>query len=91
MKNEFKPLTKEERVEVYGGFAWMAAIPLVISAVQTAVSCGVAIYQAVHQKTGSVSFGGSRTITQKYQASTNNSSQQKTKLHKVNATTFTAY
>ncbi|CAM9142946.1 hypothetical protein [Mycoplasma todarodis] len=91
MKKEFIPMTKEERIKTYGGFAWLAAIPVIATLVQTVVSSGVAIYQAVREKSGSVSFGGSKTITQKYSSDTHNSQQKGTKIKKVNVSSFSAY
>ncbi len=90
MKNEFKPLTKKERVETYGGFAWLLALPAIAAITQTVVSCGIAIYQAVKEKSGSVSFGGSKTITQKYPTESKTKyTSAKTKTTHV--TTFSAY
>ncbi|NQZ28982.1 MAG: hypothetical protein HRT98_01210 [Mycoplasmatales bacterium] len=91
MKKEFIPMTKEERIKTYGGFAWLAAIPAIATLVQTVVSSGVAIFQAVHQKSGSVSFGGSKTITQKYSSETHDPQQKGSKIKKVNISNFSAY
>ncbi len=91
MEKDFKPMTRRERIETYGGFAWLAALPVIATLVQTVVSSGVAIYQAVSQKTGSVSFGGSKTIAQKFSSETRNSQQKEAKIKKVNISRFSAY
>ncbi|CAM9124515.1 hypothetical protein MYMA111404_02370 [Mycoplasma marinum] len=64
-KNNFRKMTKEERVNMYGGFSWLSLIPAATSLIQTVVGAGISIYQAVTSKSGSVSFGGSKTIIQK--------------------------
>ncbi len=91
MIENFKELSKKERVETYGGFAWLAAIPLIAGILQTVVSSGIAIYQAIAKKSGSVSYGGSKTITQKYPEEHATSSKVSSKKSSSIASIFTAY
>ncbi len=91
MKKEFIPLTKKERVETYGGFAWLALVPAIVTLTQTLVSSGIAIFQAIKNKTGSVSFGGSKTITQKNPPNTSTTKKNITSGNKLNISNYSAY
>ncbi len=64
-QNKFIKMNEKEQANSYGGFLFVAIVTAVVSVAQLLVTSGLAIYQAVTKKSGSVSFGGSRTITNK--------------------------
>ncbi len=88
MKNKFKLLSKEERANTYGGFAWMVFLPILISLVQTLVTAGIGIYQAASNKTGSVSMGGVGKITNESNSSVE---LQGSKIQSLSPPKFYAY
>ncbi len=69
-ENNFLKMSSKEQANTYGGFAFLALFTAVTSFIQVIVSSSIAIYQAVEKKSGSVSFGGSKTITQKNEPTT---------------------
>ncbi|MCP4337209.1 MAG: hypothetical protein GY679_05180 [Mycoplasma sp.] len=88
VKNKFVKMTKEEKAETYGGFAVLSLLNTAALLIQTLVGSAIAIYQVVKHKTGSVSFGGSKTITNK-EIKASHSSTKKT--HSSSPSFFTAF